>query len=130
MVNTPEVKTGGQAWRICLVSCANPIPDSCMGSPMGFMVGFWMVFGVVVSPVFGACIPVVAKLILRCMASQPPELHIYHLASFRDNGIVNNPRCCGVVCLDGGFGLRPSHVDESLAMWEYLTSCDKESGKF
>jgi len=45
-------------------SCANPVPNSCMRSPVGFLVGFWMVFGVVISPVFGTSVPVVAKLIL------------------------------------------------------------------
>jgi hypothetical protein len=45
-------------------SCANPVPNARMCSPVGFMVGFWMVFGVVISSVFGTSVPVVAKLIL------------------------------------------------------------------
>jgi hypothetical protein len=31
---------------------ANRIPDACMSCPVGFMVGVWMMFSVVISPVF------------------------------------------------------------------------------
>ncbi len=31
---------------------ANRIPDASMGCPVGFMVGIWMMFSVVISPVF------------------------------------------------------------------------------
>jgi hypothetical protein len=77
------------------------------------MVGIRVVFGVVISPVFGARIPVVTKLILRSTAAEPPEAHIHHLAPTRNNSVVNNPRRCGVVCLDGTFGLGPTHQSGS-----------------
>jgi hypothetical protein len=67
-----------------------------MGVLVSFMVGVWVVFCVVVSPVLGSCIPVVSKLVLRCPATEPPEVHIHHLALARDNSIVNNPSSCGV----------------------------------
>jgi hypothetical protein len=35
-----------------------------MSGAIGFMVGVWVVFGVVVSPVLGASIPVLTELVL------------------------------------------------------------------
>jgi hypothetical protein len=34
-----------------------------MSGAMGFMVGIWVVFGVTVSPVLGASIPVITELV-------------------------------------------------------------------
>ncbi len=101
-------------------SCVHPIPYPCMSVSVGFMVGVWVVFCVVISPVLGFCIPVVSILVLQCTAMEPPEVHIHHLAPARDNGIVNNPSSCGVVCLDRAFGLGPSHVNEGLAVGNHL----------
>ena len=36
---------------------ANWFPDACVSGSVGFTVGVWVMFGVVVSPVFGASIP-------------------------------------------------------------------------
>jgi hypothetical protein len=66
---TPEGKPEGQWFGGREMSCANPVPNACMCSPVGFMIGIGVVFGVVISPIFGASIPVVAKLILRCTAT-------------------------------------------------------------
>jgi len=60
---------------------ANRFPDARMSGSVGFMVGVLVVFGVIISPVFGTSIPVVTKLVLRCAASKPPEVHIHHLGS-------------------------------------------------
>ena len=56
-------------------------------------------------------------------------MHIHHFASVRDNGIVNNTRSCGVVSLDGAFGLGPSHIDEGLAVGNHLMGRYKESSQ-
>ena len=111
-------------------SCSNPVPDACMSLSVGFMVGIRVVFCVVVGPVLGSSIPIVSELILRCAATEPPEAHIHHFAPARNNGIINNSGCCGVVRLDWAFGLGPSHVNEGLAMWDHFPSCDEQSGKF
>ena len=66
---TPEGKPEDQWFGGREMSCANPIPNACMCSPVGFMIGIGVVFCVVISPIFGASIPVVAKLILRSPAS-------------------------------------------------------------
>ncbi len=111
-------------------SCVNPIPYNSMSVSMGFMVGVWVVFCVVVRPVLGSYIPVVSKLVLRCPAKEPPEVHIHHFAPARDNSIVNNPSSSGVVCLDRAFGLGPSHVNEGLAVGNHLVCSDESSSKF
>ncbi len=92
---------------------------------VGFMVGVWVVFCVVVFLVLGPCIPVVSKLVLRYTATEPPEAHIHHLAPARDNAIVNNPSSCEVVCLDRALGLGPSHVNEGLAVGNHLACSDE-----
>ncbi len=106
-------------------SRVHPIPYTSMSVLVGFMVGVWVVFCVVVRPVLGSCIAVVSKLVLRCPATEPPEAHIHHLASARENSIVNNPSSCGVVCLDRAFRLGPSHVNEGLAVGNHLVCGDK-----
>ncbi len=51
---------------------ANRFPDASMSCPVGFMVAVWVMFGMVIGPVFGSSIPVVSKLVLRSAASKPP----------------------------------------------------------
>ncbi len=72
---------------------ANRVPDACMSDLVGFMVGVRVVFGVVVSPVLGARIPVITKLVLGFVAPEPPEAHIHHLGPAGDNCVVGNT--CG-----------------------------------
>ncbi len=57
------------------------------------MVGVWVVFGVVVSPVFRASIPVITKLVLGSAAAEPPEEHIHHFGPEGNNCFVGNT--CG-----------------------------------
>jgi len=47
-------------------------PDTSMSCPVGFMVGVWVMFGVVIGPVFEFNIPVILKLVLRSVALKPP----------------------------------------------------------
>ena len=93
------------------------------------MVGSWMMLGVVVGPVFGASIPIVTKLVLRCSTAKPPKAHIHHLTPARDNGVVDNPSSCGVVGLDGAFGLGPTHVDKGLPVGNHLSCCDEKGSQ-
>jgi hypothetical protein len=57
---------------------------------VGFMVGVWVIFGVVVRPVFGASIPVITKLVLRSAAREPPEVHIHHLGPAWNDCFISN----------------------------------------
>ncbi len=56
-------------WRKGLCACR--VPDTCMSTLVGFMVGVWVVFGMVVSPVFRAGVPVVTELVLGGAATEP-----------------------------------------------------------
>jgi predicted membrane protein len=47
-------------------------PDTSMSCPVGFMVGVWVMFGVVIGPVFGSSIQVISKLVMRSAALKPP----------------------------------------------------------
>jgi hypothetical protein len=96
-----------------------------MGAAMGFMVGVRMVFSIVISPVFGASIPIVTKLVLGFLATEPPKSHIHHFAPTRDNRIVGNTRGSEVISLDRIFGLGPSHVDKGLVVRNYLMCRDE-----
>ncbi len=44
--------------------CAYRVSDACMSTLVGYMVGVRVVFGVVVSPVFRASVPVVTESVL------------------------------------------------------------------
>jgi hypothetical protein len=106
-------------------SCVDLVPDVHMGAAMGFMVGVRMVFSIVISPVFGARIPIVTKLVLGFLAMEPPKLHIHHFAPTRNNSIVGNTSGSGVISLDRIFGLGPSRVYKGLAVRNHLTCHDE-----
>ncbi len=90
-----------------------------------FTVGVRVVFGVLVGPVFGTCIPVITKLISGCAALKPPKLHIHHLGPAGDNRFVGNSRCCRIICLDRTFRLGPTHDDEGLAVGNHFLCSDE-----
>jgi hypothetical protein len=83
-------------------------PVTCMQAFMGVVVGVRVVFGVVVGPVFGTCIPVILKSILGCVETEPPKLHIHHLGPAGHNSLVGNSSCCRVIHLDRTFRLGPT----------------------
>ncbi len=96
-----------------------------MQALMGFLVSVRVVFGVVVGPVLGARIPVITKLILGCVAMEPPNLHIHHLGLAGDNSFVGNSLGCKVICLDRTFWLGPTHGNEGLAMGNHFSCSDE-----
>ncbi len=100
-------------------------PVTCMRASMGVVVGVRVVFGVVVNPVLGACIPVITKLILGCAAMEPPKLHIHHLGPVGNNSFIGNAHCCRVIHLDRTFWLGPTHCDEGLSVGNHF-SCSEE----
>jgi hypothetical protein len=102
------------------------VPVTCMQASTGFVVGNRVVFGVLVGPVLRACIPVIAKLILGCAATEPPKSHIHHLGPAGDNCFVSNSRCCRVICLDRTFWLGPTHGDEGLTMGNHFLCGDEQ----
>ncbi len=70
--------------------CSYRVPDACMNTLVGFMVGIRVVFGVEVSPVFRTGIPVVTELVLGGTATEPPEAHIHHFGPVGHNPFVGN----------------------------------------
>jgi hypothetical protein len=78
-------------------------PVTCMRASMGFVVGVRVVFGVVVGPVLGTCIPVIVKLIFGCAATELPKLHIHHLGPAGDNSLLDKSFCCRVIHLNRTF---------------------------
>ena len=84
------------------------------------MVGVRVVFGVVVSPGFGASILVIMKLVLGSSAMEPPEAHIHHLGPAGDNRFVGDTCGSGVISLDRAFWLWPSHGNESLPVGDHF----------
>jgi hypothetical protein len=80
-------------------------PVTCMRASMCFVVGVRVMFGMVVGPVLGACIPVITKSILGCTAMEPPKLHIHHLCPAGDNSFIDNSCGCRVIHLDRTFWL-------------------------
>jgi hypothetical protein len=101
-------------------------PVTCMQASMGFVVGVRMVFGVVVGPVLGTCIPVISKLILGCAAMEPPKLHIHHLGPAWRNSLVGIFSCCRVIHLDRTFRLGPTHGNEGLVVGNHFACCDEK----
>jgi hypothetical protein len=99
----------GNPWAIGLAKVAvgllaNWVPDTSISCPVGFMVGVWVVFGVVISQVFATSIPVITKLVLRCAASKPPKAHIHHLGPAGHNRFVGNTAAVELSVCIGVFG--------------------------
>ncbi len=97
-----------------------------MRSFMGFVVGVRVVFGVVISPVLGICIPIITKLILGCAAMEPPKLHIHHLGSAGDNSLVGNSHSSRFIHLDRTFRLGPTHGNAGLAVGNHFLCSDEQ----
>ena len=94
------------------------------------MIDVWVGFGGVVGKVGGAWTPVVAELALGFAAAEPPKAHVHGLHFLSYECFVGYAQGCGVVCLDGGLGLRPTHLDEGLAERDHFFGTDEEGGKF
>jgi hypothetical protein len=85
-----------------------------------------VVFGVVVGPVLGTCIPVISKLILGCMAMDPPKLRIHHIGPAGHNSLLGNSSCCRVIRPDWTFRLGPTHGNKGLAVGNHFMCCDEK----
>ena len=70
--------------------------------------------GAVVRQVLVSWCPVVAEVFLGVAASEPPEAHVHGLARFVHHGFVGDACVSGFVALNGGGGVRPAYLDESV----------------
>ena len=87
-------------------------------------------FSVIICQICGSSVPIEIELVLCCMAAEPVEVHPDHLDAVLDDGVLKEPRYCGVVCLDGRFGLFPSNFFECIAEWDHLTCCEIQGHEF
>jgi hypothetical protein len=109
---------------------ARTVPDACMQTSMGFRIVVWVMFGVVVSPDFGACLPVILKLFLRNATTELPEAHILHIAPAWNNFFIGKPCGSRVICLDRASWLGPTHVNGGLVVRNHFSCRDEESRSF
>ena len=79
------------------------------------MVRHWVMFGVIVSHVFKAGMPMDGKLFAYILISKPKVMHLYGTRALAFDGVVGNAGCCGVVAVDGSWGLRVAEFVENEA---------------
>ena len=88
------------------------------------------VLGVVVSPIVLSWSPENAKLSLSLPATQPVKTQVHGLESLGNNGVVDDAIGSGVVGLDGGLALRPTHFDERLSERNHCAGTLVECAEF
>jgi hypothetical protein len=84
------------------------------------MVGIRVVFGVVVSSVFRAHIPVITKLVLGGVAAEPPEAHIHHFGSAGIDCCIGNT-CSGELSVWIGLFGWGHPIEMRLCLWEIIS---------
>ena len=86
--------------------------------------------GAVVRPVLGAGVPVKATLSLTFRTEKPVEASIHRLHLLLDDGVVDDSVSSGVVSLDRGGRLGPSHFDQCLTERDHFIGGDFDATKF
>ena len=83
--------------------------------------------GTVISQVLVAWCPVVAEVFLGVVTSDPPETHVDGFEHLVHHGLVGHACGSGVVALNGRRGLRPAHLNESVAEGYHGLGADEEA---
>ena len=86
-----------------------------MGGSVYNVVGWRMMFCVVVHKIGRTFCPVKAELVLGCPAMEPVEVHPDHLDAALDDGVLNKSSSSCIVGLDGRFWLCPTHFLQCIA---------------
>ena len=89
-----------------------------------------MMFGGVFAKIGGSMFPEVAKLALRCAASEPVQTHIHIFEAFACNVVGYNSVRRGVVCLSRCGRLIVAHFFLGVAGGNGLPAVDEKGGKF
>ena len=89
-----------------------------------------MMLGAVVGPVLGARFPVKAKFAPEFTTTKPVEASVHRLHFLLDDGVVDDSGSGGVVSLDRGRRLGPSHFDQCLTDRDHFLGGDLETTKF
>jgi hypothetical protein len=75
--------------------------------------------GVVVSPGFRTSVPVVTKLDLGSVATEPPEAHMHHFGPVGNNCFIGNTCRGRVICLNRAFWLGPTQM--RVCLWGIIS---------
>ena len=86
--------------------------------------------GAVVGEVEFAGGPEKSELALGFSAAEPVEFHVHGFCFARDAGFFGHADCCGVVALDGSWGMGPSHFGEGLTERDHFFGYKEETSKF
>ena len=92
---------------------------------MGFMVKGGMVFCAVVGKIVRARSSKEAELNLRFAAAEPLVLHVCSFCLALNDGVVRYTHGSGVIALDGGFMLMPTHFDKGIPKWNHGFGTDE-----
>ena len=87
-------------------------------------------FGIVISLVGGPRGPVPTELALGLTTFKPVKSHVHGLDASRDNSIVDDAHGGGVIGLDRGGRLGPSHFFECLSYGDHFFGRDEQGGQF
>ncbi len=56
---------------------------------------YWrVVLGAIVGPIVRVFVPIVSELVLRFPAAQPVDMHVHHLDTASDNGVIGESDGC------------------------------------
>ena len=103
---------------------------ACVGCSVGNVVGWRMVFGVIVRHVCCTFIPIKAELSLCRTAPEPMESHPNYFYAPLDDRVVYEACCGRIVCLDWGFRLGPSHFVEGITEGNHFSGRVVEGCEF
>ena len=71
--------------------------------------------------------PVVAKVVLGVVASEPPEAHVHGFEHLVQHGLVGDASGGGFVALNGRGGLRPAHFHDIISKGYHGFGADEEA---
>ena len=89
------------------------------------MVKGGVVFCAVVGKIVRARIPKKAEFTLSFPEAEPVVLNIHGFCLALNYGVVRYTHGSGVISLDGGFRLRPTHFDEGILKWNHILDTDE-----
>ena len=100
-----------------------------MGGAVKLMIEGRMVLGAVVGPVEVSGGPVESELTLGITAPEPVKTYIHQLGLLGDDGFVCDSNGSGIVSLDWGLRLGPTHLDEGLAQRDHSLGGNENGGQ-
>ena len=101
-----------------------------MGRTMGLVIKGGGDFCAIIGKIVGTRSPPKPELTLSFMAAEPVVLHVHGFGFELDDGVISNPRCGGVITLDGIFVLRPNHLHKGMTKLDHGFGADEEASYF